>query len=240
MTGLSLPVARRRFLFMLWLSVALHALVIGLTRLPPPIAVPLPPELKVLLGPPLPPAPPAEAEAKPTPQPIRPFLPALRSRLQAQPVVEPLPQPVVQPGTQVPAASPQVALAPPLSATVAAPSRESPGPQLNIPLAVDSRYYTAKELDIQPIALHRPEPVYPVQAEEQGVAGRVVIRLHLEVDGTVSKIEVMSVAPGGGFGELFKKSTLDSVKNIRFRPALRNGQPVRAIVEIPILFEPDR
>lgn len=120
-----------------------------------------------------------------------------------------------------------------------APSRESRGPVLDVPLLVDARYYTAKELDVQPFALRRPQPVYPVRAEEQGVAGRVLIRLHLEADGDISRTEVVSVAPGGAFGEMFRKATLDSLAGIRFKPAQRNGQPVRAVVEIPVVFEPD-
>ena len=92
---------------------------------------------------------------------------------------------------------------------------------------------------MQPSALRRPEPVYPVQADEQSVSGRVVVRLHLEKDGSISKTEVVSVTPGGVFGEMFKKSTLDSMKSIRFRPAQRNGLPVRAVVEIPVVFEPN-
>jgi protein TonB len=104
----------------------------------------------------------------------------------------------------------------------------------------DARYYIAKELDMQPSALQRPEPAYPPMAEEQGVSGRVVVRLHLESDGSVSKAEVVLVAPGGVFGELFKKATLDSLKTARFRPAQRDGLPVRAVVEIPVVFESER
>lgn len=112
-------------------------------------------------------------------------------------------------------------------------------PVINVPLLADTRYYTAKELDMQPSALRRPQPVYPPRAEEQGVAGRVVVRLHLEADGSVSRMEVVSMAPGGAFGELFRKATLDSLAGIRFRPAQRNGRAVRAVVEIPVVFEPD-
>jgi protein TonB len=66
------------------------------------------------------------------------------------------------------------------------------------------------------------------------------VRLHLESDGSVSKAEVVLVAPGGVFGELFKKATLDSLKTARFRPAQRDGLPVRAVVEIPVVFESER
>jgi len=234
MTSLSLPAARRRFLAMLWLSAALHAAMIGLTRLPPPVTVTLPPELEVQLAKPAPPPQPAKPipEPKPVPRPPRPVQPVPQALPNPQPVVQPAPQPVVTP-------APQISPVPGVIAPAIAPSRETPGPQVNIPLAVDTRYYSAKELDIQPSALRRPEPVYPAQADEQGVSGRVVVRLHLEADGSISKTEVVSVKPGGIFGEMFRKSTLDSLKSIRFRPAQRNGQPVRAVVEIPVVFEPE-
>jgi protein TonB len=238
MTSLSLPTVRRRFLAMLWLSAALHAAMIGLARLPPPASVPLPPELEVQLAQP---AAPAQApvplpEPRPAPKPPSPLLPAPQASSKPQAVVQPLPQPA----TPAAMPAPQAVPAPAQAVPAATAGREAPGPELSIPLVADSRYYTAKELDVQPSALRRPEPIYPPQAEEQGVAGRVVIRLHLEHDGSVSKTEVASVSPGGVFGELFRKATLDSLRAVRFRPAQRSGQPVRAVVEIPVVFEPER
>jgi len=243
MTSPSLPVVRRRFLAMLWLSAALHAAVLGLVRLPPPLSRALPPELQVRL---MQPAPALTAktlpEARSAPLPARPAPPA---RVKPEPLIQVMPQPEVAPAVvpvvvPAPQAAPVPAPAPAPSVTVSAPSRDAPGPTINIPLMVDPRYYSARELDVQPTALRKPEPLYPPQAEEQEVSGRVVLRLHLETDGSVSRIEVVSVTPGGVFGELFRKSTLDSLRAIRFRPAQRNGQPVRAVVEIPVVFEPDR
>lgn len=224
---------RRRFLVMLWLSLALHALVIGLTQLPPPVQVPQPRDLRVELSQPV------QAESPAVPareaglvQAVRP--PPLRQA--------PVPSPVLpQPQPAVPAAlpSPQHAALPAPSAPAVAPAREAPGPAIDVPLLADMRYYTARELDVQPAALRKPQPAYPARAEEQGVAGRVVVRLHLEADGSISRTEVMSVAPSGVYGEMFRKATLDALRDARFRPALRNGQPVRAVVEIPVVFEPD-
>lgn len=230
-----MPVPQRRFLAMLWLSLALHAVVIGLTQLPPPVKVPLPAELRVEIVQPAPLAQPVEAMPQPKPKPeptpvVKPTRPLLAGP-------QPLPQSITQP---LPAAPlPRAVPAPAPSVPAVEPDRESPGPALNVPLLADTRYYTAKELDVQPTALRRPEPLYPVRAEEQGVAGRVVIRLHLEADGSISRIEVVSVMPGGVFGEMFRKATLDSLGATRFKPAQRNGQPVRAVVEIPVVFEPD-
>lgn len=224
-----MPAARRRFIVMLWLSLALHVLVIGLTQLPSPVRVPLPQDLRVEIAEPAPaaqatPATP-ESTVKPAAQPPQP-LPLVRQ--------EPArPQATVAPAPQ--AVSPPM----PASQTGPAPSAPAPGPVLDVPLLADTRYYTAKELDVQPFALRRPEPVYPARAEEQEVAGRVLIRLHLEADGSISRTEVVSVAPGGAFGEMFRRATLDSLAGVRFKPARRNGQPVRAVVEIPVVFEPD-
>jgi protein TonB len=226
---------------MLWLSAALHAAVIGLTSLPPPKGAAMPPELEVRLVQPAQPAPAAAPmpEPKPVAKPSRPVRAPTAQSPSSMPV-QPLPQTVAPAAVPLPAAPPPPAVSAPVPAPSAAANRESPGAQVNIPLVADSRYYSARELDVQPSALRRPEPVYPSRADEQGVSGRVVIRLHLEIDGSVSKTEVVSVSPGGVFGELFRKSTLDSVKGIQFRPAQRNGQMVRAVVEIPVVFEPDR
>lgn len=228
MTSLSLPAVRRRFIAMLWLSLALHAAVIGLTRLPPPAAVTLPPELQVQLAQPTAPARPAATAPELRPAPPR-RLPPLQTPVQSAP--QPAPSPAAVTPAPVPVAEPAQA--------APAPSREAPGPQLNIPQLADTRYYSVKELDVPPSSVKKPAPVYPPQAEEQGLAGRVVVRLHLETDGSISRTEVVSATPGGVFGELFRKATLDSVRGIRFRPAQRNGQPVRAVVEIPVVFEPE-
>lgn len=244
MTSFSLPDSRRRFLQVLWLSAALHAAVIGLTHLLPQTlaALPqtlaaLPPELQVQLAQPVAPAqaPPPQSQPEPPPQ-------------TPQPTVVPvtLPKPVIavrpqstQPATQqtVPNIAPAISNAPPAVSTSSA--REAPGPQINIPQLVDTRYYVVKELDAPPQTLRKPEPVYPPQAEDQGVSGSVLLRLHLEADGSISQSEVISSTPGGVFGELFRKSALDSVKALRFRAAKRNGLPVRALLEFRVVFEQD-
>jgi TonB family protein len=108
---------------------------------------------------------------------------------------------------------------------------------VSAPLLVDTRYYPTKELDVLPVALHKPEPVYPPQAEEQDISGKVLLRLHLEADGSISQADVVSVTPGGVFGELFKKSVQDAVRTLRFKPAKRNGLAVRALVEFWIVFD---
>lgn len=229
-----MPAPRRRFVTMLWLSLALHALVIGFAQLPPSVKVPLPSEFNIEIAEPasVAQAAPPQSEQKQAVQPEsaqqRPA-PPMRHEPPPPHAAELPVSPSISTGGQPVPAEPPSAIA----------AREAPGPVLNVPLLADARYYLARELDVQPSALSRPEPVYPTRAEEQDVAGRVLVRLHLEADGSISRTEVVSVIPGGVYGDMFRKATLDSLKAIRFKPALRNGLPVRAVVEIPVVFEPD-
>lgn len=238
MTGSIMPAPRRRFLAMLWLSLALHALVIGLTQLPPPVQVALSPQFDVEIERSVPMAPAVKSAPEPAPT-ARPVIkPAPASPVQQRLIPMPVSPPPAVPPANVASAAPG-AVPPPQAEPATAAGREAPGPVINVPVLMDARYYPARELDMQPAALRKPEPVYPVRAEEHRVAGRVLVRLYLEADGSISRTEVISVAPGGAYGEMFKKATLDSLKDLRFRPARRNGQPVRALVEIPVVFDPD-
>lgn len=226
---MTVPSLRRRFLVMLWLSLALHALALGFIVLPPPVTVPLPKDISVeIVGP----APAPVSEPRPASAKRGVAAPARLPHPLSAPQSPPSTPPVTEAAEPAPvaAAAPQVA---------AEPRREAPGLPLDLPLLADPRYYTARELDVQPVALRRLEPVYPPAAEARGVGGRVLVRLHLEADGSVSRIEVVSVAPIGVFGELFRQATLEALHGARFRPAQRNGQPVRAVVEIPVVFTPD-
>lgn len=248
MTVPTMPTTRRRFLVMLWLSLALHALVIGFAQLPPPARVPLPPEFSIRIVESAPPPqaaarlPEGDAVVRPQagPRPSRPRQaptpgrPLRQASQAAAPAAEA--PPTEAPPTE---AHPPEAPALRLNPSPAITALDAPGPVLDVPLLADARYYPARELDVPPAALRRPEPVYPPRAEEQGVAGRVLVRLYLEADGSIGRTEVVSVTPAGAYGEMFRQATLDSLEATRFRPAQRNGRAVRAVVEIPVVFEPD-
>ncbi len=229
---------------MLWFSAALHAAVIGLTRLPPQQPASPSLELQVeLMDQPAAPAPqvlPAQPVVVPEPTLLNPEPAPVAS----QPIALPAPAPTNKTAVEtipVPAAVPVPQSGAPAasSVTLNVATRDAPGPQVNIPLAVDSRYYQARELDVIPKGL-RGEPEMPQRAVDAGVGGRVEVRLHLEADGTISSSEVVSVKPGGVFGELFKKSVLEWVRGQRLQPATRGGRAVRAILIVPVVFpEPE-
>jgi protein TonB len=94
-------------------------------------------------------------------------------------------------------------------------------------------YYSEHDLVILPQSLHQIEPIYPAEADRQGLSGKVHLRLKLEADGRVSNIEVLSATPPGVFDE----SALQAFRTARFAPAQKNGRPVRAQVEIEVVYD---
>jgi protein TonB len=60
----------------------------------------------------------------------------------------------------------------------------------------------------------------------------VVLRLHIDSDGQVAKVEVVTSA---GYG--FDRAAVAAVKRSRFQPASRNGRPVACLALLPVEFK---
>ncbi|MFP5433347.1 MAG: energy transducer TonB, partial [Alphaproteobacteria bacterium] len=80
-------------------------------------------------------------------------------------------------------------------------------------------------------------PRYPIESRRKREQGTVVLQLILGVDGTV---ETIMVSQSSGFSRL-DNAARDAVKHWRWKPTLRDGQPmrVRGLVEIPFVLRPD-
>lgn len=65
-------------------------------------------------------------------------------------------------------------------------------------------------------------PVYPAEAKAKGIEGVVVVRYGVALDGRVVNARVDSAEPAG----VFEKAALTAVRSWRYRPALRDGEPV--------------
>jgi periplasmic protein TonB len=79
-----------------------------------------------------------------------------------------------------------------------------------------------------------PLPEYPVTALRRGEGGTVV--LQVQVDPTGQPVDV-DIARRSGSREL-DRAAIEAVREWRFKPAIRNGKPVTALVELPIDFKP--
>ena len=73
---------------------------------------------------------------------------------------------------------------------------------------------------------------YPIEAEENGIQGRVVVQFHVECDGSITNVTVSkSVHPS------LDKEAIRVVKSMpKWNPAMLNGKPVRVKFTIPVTF----
>lgn len=74
--------------------------------------------------------------------------------------------------------------------------------------------------------------VYPEEAKEQGIEGRVIISFIVNVDGEVEDAEV-----GRGAHPLIDQAALEAIQQTRFTPGLKNGEAVRVRMALPVNFE---
>ncbi len=90
--------------------------------------------------------------------------------------------------------------------------------------------------DTTPIAINRPSPNYPREALRRGLGGTVRVEVNVTADG---RVERMDLAESSG-DRFLDRAAMEAVRRWRFRPAMRNGQPVAATVVVPLEFNPGR
>ena len=98
--------------------------------------------------------------------------------------------------------------------------------------------FTADKVDI--IAVLRPgtPPVlYPDSLWGAGVSGRVLAEFVVDTLGTIENGTIGIVSSSHPD---FSRAVLDALAGTPFKPAIRNGRPVRQVVQLPFVFEPVR
>lgn len=93
-----------------------------------------------------------------------------------------------------------------------------------------NRIYQINEVQIPPVPIEAPKPVYPPIAREAEITGRVVTQLLVTAQGAVAKVRVVSG------NKILADSAQEMLYRWRFRPAQVNGRPVAVWVEIPVNF----
>lgn len=151
-----------------------------------------------------PPPPPKEAP-KPQPEKRRPPEPQQPRQLVAQAPVVSAAEPVAPPPPPAPVA-------------------EAPPPRPAGPVTLSG------ELSVT--CPERRPPAYPPLSRRLGEEGKVVLRVELDEQGSVSAARI---ATASGFARL-DEAALAAVKTWRCTPARRDGQPVRAVALQPFKF----
>ena len=83
-----------------------------------------------------------------------------------------------------------------------------------------------------PSLLRNPEPRYPSEARRRGWQGTTLLLVRVGLDGSCRDARVVD---SSGHPRL-DESALDAVRRWTFSPALRDGHPVEAEIEVPVHF----
>jgi TonB family protein len=76
-------------------------------------------------------------------------------------------------------------------------------------------------------------PVYPREAERQGLSGWVDVEFTIAPDGTTQDLVVRNAQPQ----RMFDQAAVDAVKRWRFEPVMRDGAAVQQRAAVRIRFE---
>ena len=77
--------------------------------------------------------------------------------------------------------------------------------------------------------------LYPAEAREQNISGTAVIAFIVEPNGMLNRPEILR-DPGGGIGLSALRSVVGMGREVLWRPAIKDGKPVRFRFVLPIRF----
>ncbi len=98
--------------------------------------------------------------------------------------------------------------------------------------ASDPTYYAARELDVYPALATALESHVPRTGAATEARGRVLLMVHIGATGTVDAVSVMEAEPAGYFEEDARRTFQSAL----FRPALKNGRPVKSRILVQLEY----
>lgn len=112
------------------------------------------------------------------------------------------------------------------NSTVSGPEAKSP------PTTPVSPLPSLATIDSRPVLLNRPQPSYTTKAREKGIQGIVRARVLVGADGTIKKCRILTGLPYG-----LSYQAIDAASQMRFKPAMKGGQPVAFLQAVEIEFK---
>ncbi len=94
--------------------------------------------------------------------------------------------------------------------------------------------FEVSELDRVPTAVSRPPPVYPYSMRRNRISGSVTLLFVIDETGRVRDARVEDSTH-----REFERPALDAVRQWRFEPGVRDGEPVPTLVRTPVEFRLD-
>jgi TonB family protein len=97
--------------------------------------------------------------------------------------------------------------------------------------AVLANAYHPQDLDVIPVAMFQPQPVYPADLKRAGIAGKTTVSFVVDAKGNVK-----NVRPVDSTDRRFEAAAIAAVSKWKFQPGRRDGESVPALVVIPFYF----
>ncbi len=92
-------------------------------------------------------------------------------------------------------------------------------------------------MDAEPV-VGNPLPKYPSDVLEAGIEGDVIARLQIDSSGRVN--DVVIVSHQGQQDPRLDQAAISALLQWQFQPALREGEPVASVVQVPVEFRTGR
>jgi beta-lactamase regulating signal transducer with metallopeptidase domain len=115
----------------------------------------------------------------------------------------------------------------------------------NVQKTLVNGVYNFFDVDEKPIILEKAIPVFPSEAKEKGLSGTVVVNVVIDENGHVSQAMIPKALPSRKDHsekivykptKEFVQPALDAAKKCTFKPATKDGKPVKVSMYIPYRF----
>jgi TonB family protein len=90
----------------------------------------------------------------------------------------------------------------------------------------------ATSVDVGPIPLNAPRPNYTEEARKNKISGVVHTKILVAADGSVKQVRIV----GSGLPDGLNEEAIRAAYSMRFRPAMKSGQPVSFWKGLDIFF----
>jgi TonB family protein len=89
------------------------------------------------------------------------------------------------------------------------------------------------KLEVKPKPLNAPIPKYPTEAQMSGIEGTVIVKMLIDIDGTVKEVQILKTS--GNY--MLDKAALIAAKKSIFSPAEHKGKKLRVWMSRPYIFK---
>lgn len=114
-----------------------------------------------------------------------------------------------------------------------ADSQDPPQTQWSTQLQSKGKPSLVDEGMTKPVLKTKVPPVYPADAKEQRIEGRVILQAVIRRDGKLDQVQVLRAEnPGHGFEE----AAIRAVKQWIYEPATKDGEPVDVYFTVIVEF----